>query len=387
MSLNYKLAKYLTTLQLYTIGGVSFGFIFPMVAILALGLKISEPVSFYDFLKNEYQTNMLLKIIHLAPFILGVTGYFIGKKVKNERVLSSLLTQNLRKITSLKEKLEHRAVELEAVFESTASGIRIVSEKGIVLRANKNFLKLFSVSYEETVGVSSKTLPYVLTGELDDFDEENSIKKIDVVDEEGVVFHMILRTKTLKDSNGKIWAFLEEYQDVTEAEKKETVLYELSTTDDLTGLLNRRGFLNSAGYQLKLNSRLKIDSYLVFIDMDNMKTINDQLGHDIGDKALITVAKILSDCFRETDAIARFGGDEFVVFAGTTSNLKTSNLIEARVEARVRFYNEQITEAYTLSLSLGIVRYDSSVHTSLEELIQIADDKMYSIKKNKKSIN
>jgi PleD family two-component response regulator len=87
----------------------------------------------------------------------------------------------------------------------------------------------------------------------------------------------------------------------------------LSLVDELTGLYNRRGFLTLASQQLKLAHRLKKRMLLVFADLDGMKRINDTLGHQEGDKALIEIAKILKETFRESDIIARLGGDEFVV--------------------------------------------------------------------------
>ena len=98
-------------------------------------------------------------------------------------------------------------------------------------------------------------------------------------------------------------------------QKQAEALREASVTDELTGLLNRRGFMLLADQQLKLATRERRRSILLFIDLNGMKTINDNLGHDVGDKALKDTAALLKRVFRSTDVIGRLGGDEFVVFA------------------------------------------------------------------------
>ena len=87
----------------------------------------------------------------------------------------------------------------------------------------------------------------------------------------------------------------------------------LSLMDELTGLHNRRGFVSLAEQRLKLTSRQGVRSTLIFIDVDNLKYINDNFGHREGDGALQQIAGLLRECFRESDIIGRLGGDEFCV--------------------------------------------------------------------------
>src|SRR4030042_4829587 len=90
-------------------------------------------------------------------------------------------------------------------------------------------------------------------------------------------------------------------------------------TDELTGLYNRRGFFTFAEQEIKLANRLRRELYLLYADLDNLKEINDSFGHMEGDSVLIETAKILRETFRQSDIIARIGGDEFVaILTGTT---------------------------------------------------------------------
>ena len=92
-------------------------------------------------------------------------------------------------------------------------------------------------------------------------------------------------------------------------------LKSISITDELTGLYNRRGFLMLARKQLELAARMNKTMWLLYMDVDNMKWINDNLGHNEGDNALKNTANILQQTFRESDILARIGGDEFAVIA------------------------------------------------------------------------
>src|SRR5690606_33602884 len=97
--------------------------------------------------------------------------------------------------------------------------------------------------------------------------------------------------------------------------ERQTVLQKLSHRDDLTGLHNRRGFLIQAEQLLKLAWRQQTPFVLVFMDLDHLKAINDTFGHAEGNRALIEAADVMRRCFRQSDLLARFGGDEFTALA------------------------------------------------------------------------
>jgi PAS domain S-box-containing protein len=102
-------------------------------------------------------------------------------------------------------------------------------------------------------------------------------------------------------------------RDITEQKKLEETLRNSSLKDDLTGLFNRRGLLKQAAPYFDFARRQKEKLLLLFIDLDGMKKINDEFGHNEGDNALIQTAAILNRSFRSTDIVARLGGDEFTV--------------------------------------------------------------------------
>ena len=172
--------------------------------------------------------------------------------------------------------------------------------------------------------------------------------------------------------------------DITERKKMEEGLITLSITDLLTGLYNRRGFIMFAEQQLKLSNRSKRGMLLFFTDLDGMKWINDTLGHEEGDKALIEAATVLKDTFRSSDIIARMGGDEFAVLTIDTTDINPE-IITARVQNLIDIRNRRENRRYTLSISVGSSFYDPENPCSIDELMAEADKSMYEHKRSKKS--
>jgi diguanylate cyclase (GGDEF)-like protein len=154
-----------------------------------------------------------------------------------------------------------------------------------------------------------------------------------------------------------------------------------SFTDELTGLYNRRGFMRLAEQQLKLAGRTQCGFTLFFIDVDGLKQINDTFGHPTGDSALICTAEALSATFRDSDILARLGGDEFAALAIESSGDHES-AIASRLSEKLKFVNSHESR-YLLSLSVGAVRFDPKVPSSLVELINLADQAMYRAKKDR----
>ena len=172
---------------------------------------------------------------------------------------------------------------------------------------------------------------------------------------------------------------------VVERKKLEERLQKTSTTDELTGLLNRRGFMAQAERHLQISARRKNTSLLLFADMDNLKTINDKLGHHLGDQALAEIGDILKNTFRESDIIGRMGGDEFAVLFTTNVEVYHYPTIVKRIEENIAKCNEREEREYDISLSIGITGYDQEKPLPLKDLIAKADALMYEAKQKKKA--
>lgn len=171
-------------------------------------------------------------------------------------------------------------------------------------------------------------------------------------------------------------------REIMERKLLEEELHRLSIVDELTGLYNRRGFLTLSGQQLKFAERINKGIFLLFIDLDYMKWINDSLGHQEGDTALVETAAILRQTFRKSDIIGRMGGDEFAVLAIETAHEEREPV--TRLRDVLESFNTSGTRSYKLSLSVGTAYFDPENPISLDELIARADNLMYEEKKTKR---
>lgn len=153
--------------------------------------------------------------------------------------------------------------------------------------------------------------------------------------------------------------------------------------DELTGLYNRRGFMEFGTKQLRLSVRDLKDLVLLYVDLDNMKTVNDSFGHETGDQMLQDTAGILRKALRETDILARMGGDEFVALALGAAPEYTG-IIVTRLMRCVQEFNQSGARQYNISLSLGIASFDPRNPVEIEELLMRADQAMYMDKRSHK---
>lgn len=172
-------------------------------------------------------------------------------------------------------------------------------------------------------------------------------------------------------------------QEMRERLKAEAEVKRLAITDELTGLLNRRGFWLMATQQLKISQRTKTSFCLFFADVDGLKQINDNFGHPAGDQIIIDAAKVIRGTFREGDIIARFAGDEFVAFVPMCDQKKDFFIM--KLNDKILAFNRANNRQYDLSISCGSIEFSGEKIRSLEDCISQADRLMYEQKRLKKS--
>ena len=152
-------------------------------------------------------------------------------------------------------------------------------------------------------------------------------------------------------------------------------------TDNLTNILNSRGFYAKFANELLRSIRYEHIFSLAYIDIDNFKYINDSLGHPIGDKLLVEVAKCLKSTLRATDTVARLGGDEFACLLPET---KQAAAKKAFSKVRNLLLKNMKSHKWDVSFSIGMVTFEIPPD-DIKEAIKIADDLMYDVKKSKKN--
>ena len=168
-------------------------------------------------------------------------------------------------------------------------------------------------------------------------------------------------------------------------QKANEELKNLTLTDDLTGLYNRRGFFLHAERQLRVfRSRPSENSlWLMLGDLDGLKFINDEFGHPEGSAAIRKAGEILRQTFREADIIARPGGDEFTVLIPNSADDVAEN-ITVRLQANFDAYNSNSGKPYQIAMSVGLIKVGFEEELSINQLLKAADDEMYEDKRRRK---
>jgi diguanylate cyclase (GGDEF)-like protein len=182
---------------------------------------------------------------------------------------------------------------------------------------------------------------------------------------------------------GHLWA----YRDVSERERQRVAIEESAThnrqlllIDELTGLHSRRGFFNLAEVYLRFMRHKSRPEQLFFLDLNDLKSINDRFGHAVGDEALRDMANALRSCFGSTDLIARLSGDEFVVLCSMPASDVAA--AKARLTEALRTANASGARPYALETSVGVAEYAPG--ESLQALLTRADEAMYQDKRTRK---
>jgi diguanylate cyclase (GGDEF)-like protein/PAS domain S-box-containing protein len=290
----------------------------------------------------------------------------------------------------MEEELRKTETEYKNLFDTSLDGIYQVNAEGVFILMNPAGAKIFGHK-DPSEMIGRNALEY-----WRDPKDRESFRKELKVKKAVSAYHMRARkingepielessSIMIADENGNFLGIKGILRDITDRKRMEVQLHELSFTDELTRLYNRRGFYDLAGRELNMAKRLKRNLCILSADMDGLKAINDNLGHKEGDKALIMTANILRETFRNVDIIARLGGDEFVVVPTGITKTDT-HLVIARLQKLLAIFNAGKGESWKLSLSTGIGYYDHENPCSLDELLIQADTMMYEQKRSKRN--
>jgi len=294
------------------------------------------------------------------------------------------LRQQLAK-TESQEQYESAQYYL-TLLHNVSDVIYSLSPDGIITSLNPAFEKVTGLSCDDWIGKSfakiihPDDLPFALEKFLSALRGESSPKfELRTISSSGNYLTGEFTTTPLMQ-DGKVVKILGIVRDITEHKQMAEKLKSLSLYDDLTGLYNRRGFLPLAEKSLSLANRQKKDLLMIYLDLNDLKVINDTWGHLEGDQALMDTAEILKKTYRVVDIIARMSGDEFaVILVGAAKN--DIGTVTGRLQNNIEAHNAANIRNYTLSICCGVSYYDTENPCSLDEFISRADHMMYEQKR------
>lgn len=328
--------------------------------------------------------------------ITTVSRKIIAKIREGEQLLRNAKDELEIRVQQRTEELKKSNTELTQILNSAADGIRVVDKNFIMQRVNNTFAEMTGFTADELIGTpcyeafTSPTCHTENCMKQKIFNGEKHLEhEVELKLADGTPLPCLVTAFPFYNADNELVGIVEGFRDISERKKMEDRLKEISITDELTGLLNRRGFLFMAEKQINLVDRLDKSMFLLYADIDNMKWINDNLGHSVGDEALIEAADLLRNTFRKSDTIGigRLGGDEYAVLMH--SNLEgpcCNHPVIQRIEEQIAKKNAEPDRRYTFSMSTGIAQYDTDNPCSLEEFISMGDKAMYQCKREKKKL-
>jgi diguanylate cyclase (GGDEF)-like protein/PAS domain S-box-containing protein len=363
---------------------------FEVYAVIVICLIIFALSVYFDLARMFFGLSLRYQYLQFGELFifLLIVGCGIGYLGMRQMVaLHREVAERKRMEAALKESEQYAT----ALFKTMQTGMVVIDRQTCeILDVNPAAREMIGVDREKIIGrqchnyICPNSLgecPLADQGQLIDRSERILLRA------DGTQMP-VLKSVIATTLRGRL-CLIETFTDLTERKALEEQLKELSLTDDMTGISNRRGFMQLAENQLLLAERIKCELYLIFADIDNLKWINDTLGHDMGDEAICEAAQLICCSLRRTDLVGcgRLGGDEFAMLLTSVTKVQGEHPVLERIKKKQRELNARPDRSYQLGISFGSARYDPENPCTLEQLVAEADQKMYECKRSRKGKN
>ena len=282
-----------------------------------------------------------------------------------------------------------KKIQLAAsVYNNTTEAIFVFNQKGDILSVNPAFTELTGLSFEQALTTNIKELDSPKNNKRDAFSKLINPTTKNRYWTGNVWCKKILGQSFLADCNITLaqdknmvgeQRFICVINDITNQKKDEQIIHQLAYHDPLTGLANRTLLQDRFKHAISTAKRNRSRMALLFVDLDNFKSVNDTLGHDAGDEVIKVQAKRLLSCIRKSDTVARFGGDEFIIFIDTLKNTSDISHLANKILTQLAKPIKETISSVTLTSSIGISIYPDDGE-NYDKLMKSADTAMYTAK-------
>ncbi|MEN3158589.1 EAL domain-containing protein [Alkalimonas sp. NCh-2] len=274
----------------------------------------------------------------------------------------------------------------QKVIDASLDGIMITNLHGVIESVNPSFSQLTGYSAKEAIGQT----PALLSSGLHNKDFYKKLwttlleqghwqGEIWNKRKNGEIYPEWLSITAIRGEHGDICQFAAIFSDISERKYQENKIHQLAYLDELTGLANRRMFMDRLKLALANAHRHQHQMAVLFLDLDLFKRINDTLGHQAGDDALQEVAKRLQATVREGESVARLGGDEFTILLPEVESVDSLSSLAKRLVSQFEHPFRLLEQDFFLTTSIGISVYPDDAQ-SADHLIKHADVAMYQAK-------
>lgn len=355
--------------------------------------------SLYDLIAPEYHTLVRASVADGFDGPYEIEGlradgsrYLLevrGKTFQSGR--HTMRASTLRDITARRAR-EAQLRKLSAAVEHSPASIVITNRDGAIEYVNPAFSRLTGYSMQEALGQNPRILkagdqPEEFYQELwavllrgEEWRGEFHNKRKD-----GSLFWEMASISPILNGKGEILSFVAVKENITERKELRDRLEQMAQFDMLTGLPNRRMFLDRLSQAVAIAQRSEQRFALLFVDLDGFKRINDSYGHEAGDRVLKTVAARLAACIRISDTVGRIGGDEFTILLATLAHYEDAGQVADKIlDALSRPISLPDGQQDTIGSSIGISVFPDDAQDG-DSLLATADDAMYKVKRNGKN--
>jgi len=308
----------------------------------------------------------------------SIIPIFVNDKIENYLAIKLDVTKYIQQREELKES--------SIVFENTEEGILVTDANQKILTVNKAFEKISGFKKEELIGRKPSLLKsfkhdrFFYKKMWSNIQEKGYWKgKVYDQTKDGSIIATWLNITAVKNKNGKVIKYISIHTNLQEIIDTQEKADYLAYHDSLTGLPNRIKLEEHLSHVIAVASRDELTMSILFIDLDRFKIINDTLGHQIGDKLLQNVSNRITKVLRDTDMVARMGGDEFIVVLETARDKKAAAYVCQKILDIIKEPIKIAEHTLNTSASIGIAMFPDNGKT-ITTLIKNADTAMYHAK-------
>lgn len=355
------------------------------------------------FLSNWLTKHILEEDMYLGKIVLGIKSGLPLKTAEQQAEVEQLKTRQYaaplmlyshlcsRAISLKKEVIERKLIERELklksrIFTESHEGIIITDANNTIIDVNTAFCEITGYYREDIIGQNPRLLssgkhsPEFYTNmwhdliEYDYWHGEVWDRKKD-----GEIYAELLTISVLKDDNDNITNYIGVFFDITKTKQQQEQLSQMAHYDVLTGLPNRTLFVDRFNQAIAHSHRTNTQLAICFLDLDNFKPVNDNFGHDVGDKLLIEVAKRISENIREEDTVSRQGGDEFALLLGEVHSYVQCEQTLQRLHHSLAQPFLIDDHPHKITASSGVTLFPAD-EGDIDTLLRHADQAMYQAK-------
>jgi len=287
---------------------------------------------------------------------------------------------------TLQKNNEQELQFANSVYQAVGEAVMITDSGNRIISVNQPYTRLTGYSSEETVG---KPMDFMLSDRHDEAFKQAIFHKLNATGiwegeiwirrkngKEGAEWQMV---HTVYDNKRNVLKRVALLSELTAQKRAEETIRRHAYFDPLTGLPNRRLFLDRLGLEIKKAVRANLPVALLYIDIDRFKEINDKYGHEAGDSLLHEAARRISSCVRESDTVARLSGDEFTVILSEFPDARHTDYVAQKIVSRLAMPYQVAGEMVQVSASIGISLFPDDAK-DIGALMKTADRAMYDAK-------